>query len=111
MNYLTEGFRKCGIFPFNPNAVEKTLLLRSCTDVNPNTSDHEVPTPKTYTDQEVQVTKPDTAVQMECSFSSIEPSQIDDTLFDASFTDGDDGILTFQTLFISLHSVKVRTLT
>ncbi|KAH3835295.1 hypothetical protein DPMN_108645 [Dreissena polymorpha] len=72
MDCITEGFRKCGIFPFNPNAVEKTLLLRSCTDVDPNSIDLEVPTPETNTDQEVQVTKPDTAVQMECLFSSIE---------------------------------------
>ena len=29
---ITEGFRKCGIFPFSPNAIHKSLLLRSSTD-------------------------------------------------------------------------------
>ncbi|KAH3835274.1 hypothetical protein DPMN_108622 [Dreissena polymorpha] len=56
MDCITEGFRKCGIFPLNPNAVEKTLLLRSCTDADPNSIDLEVPTTETNTDQEVQVT-------------------------------------------------------
>ncbi|KAH3863017.1 hypothetical protein DPMN_025993 [Dreissena polymorpha] len=106
MDCITEGFRKCGIFPFNPNAVDKTLLLRSCTDVDPNSIDLEVPTPETNTDQEVQVTKHDSAVQMECSFSSIESSQIDDTLFDVSFTVGDDGILTLQQASVSQQSLS-----
>ncbi|KAH3848632.1 hypothetical protein DPMN_091012 [Dreissena polymorpha] len=106
MDCITEGFRKCGIFPFNPYAVDKRLLLRSCTDVDPNSIDLEVPTTETFTDQEVQVTKPDTAVQKECSLSSIESSKIDDTLFDVSFTLGDDGILTLQQTSVSQQSLS-----
>jgi hypothetical protein len=29
MSCITEGFRNCGIYPFNPNAIDKSLLLRS----------------------------------------------------------------------------------
>lgn len=37
MSCISEGFRKCGIFPFNPNAIDKELLLRSNVDtVDPN---------------------------------------------------------------------------
>ena len=34
MSCITEGFKKCGIFPFNPNAIDKSLLLRSNTETN-----------------------------------------------------------------------------
>ncbi|KAH3835275.1 hypothetical protein DPMN_108623 [Dreissena polymorpha] len=43
---------------------------------------------------------------MECSFSSIESSQIDDILFDVSFTVGDDGILTLQQASVSQQSLS-----
>ncbi|KAK4306646.1 hypothetical protein Pmani_021539 [Petrolisthes manimaculis] len=29
MANIKSGFRKCGVFPFNPNAVDKTLLMRN----------------------------------------------------------------------------------
>ncbi|KAH3874704.1 hypothetical protein DPMN_037957, partial [Dreissena polymorpha] len=56
----------------------------------------ECPT-RTSTDQEVQ---------MECSFSSIESSQIDDTHFDVSFTVGDDRILPLQQASVSKQSLS-----
>ena len=34
MSCITEGFKKCGIFPFNPNAIDKSLRLRSNTETN-----------------------------------------------------------------------------
>lgn len=29
MSNIKAGFRKCGIYPFNPNAIDKSLLLRN----------------------------------------------------------------------------------
>jgi hypothetical protein len=44
MRSITEGFRKCGIYPFDPNAIDKTLLLRSWDVVNEEDIDLSVST-------------------------------------------------------------------
>jgi len=50
MDCISEGFRKCGIYHFNPNAVDKPLLLRSCTDVDPEAIDLSIPTFRLFQD-------------------------------------------------------------
>ncbi|VDI05779.1 Hypothetical predicted protein [Mytilus galloprovincialis] len=39
MACITQGFKKCGIYPFDPNAIDKTLLFRGGNDVNPDDLD------------------------------------------------------------------------
>ena len=39
MKSIVEGFRKCGIYPFDPNAIDKSLLLRSCENITADNID------------------------------------------------------------------------
>jgi hypothetical protein len=34
MSCITEGFRKCNIYPFNQNAIDKSILLRSSAETD-----------------------------------------------------------------------------
>ena len=43
MSCITEGFKKCEIYPLNPNATDKSLLLRSTTETNPEDLDWSLP--------------------------------------------------------------------
>ena len=39
MDCITEGFRKCGIFPFDPKAIDKSVLFWSNADIDPSSID------------------------------------------------------------------------
>ncbi|VDI39221.1 Hypothetical predicted protein [Mytilus galloprovincialis] len=39
MACITQGFKKCGIYPLDPNAIDKTLLFRGGNDINPDDLD------------------------------------------------------------------------
>lgn len=53
LHNIKEGFRKCGIFPFNPNAVDKTHLLRNQL-IPIDDNDLSIPPPQPYKDAGVQ---------------------------------------------------------
>lgn len=89
---ITQGFRKCGIYPFNPNAIDKTLLLRCCKDatVNPedlDLSSHE-PTNETETEKE------DDALIAGAFLTSLQPADDTEGTTIMELNVGPDGILT-----------------
>lgn len=114
MDCITEGFRKCGIHPFDPNAVDKSLLLRSNTEVDPSHIDLAAkpeqvqdPTVHQSQSQDESIGVPDSvdppivdpADPIDTSFSCLETSalsQPDDMILDISFSVGEDGILALQ---------------
>lgn len=100
MNIIIEGFRKCGIYPFNPNAIDKDLLLRSCQDITADNIDLDKQS------EEVDKDDNDAAEEIPSVSSTVATSEegvLDESVFDMaglgdiSFTVGDDGILTLET--------------
>ncbi|WAQ93894.1 LOW QUALITY PROTEIN: hypothetical protein MAR_006365 [Mya arenaria] len=94
MNCMTEGFRKCGIYPFDPNAVDKPLLLRTSTNADPSSIDLATQ-PQESGEEKVSCTTDDSHDVAEVSYSS-RVKDLDQVLLDESFTVGDDGILTLE---------------
>ena len=72
---IKQGFRKCGIYPFNPNAIDKDQLVRSrlipSTDV-----DLAAPPVYRYADAATQVEVGDPAVQVPVQVPVEEPEQV-----------------------------------
>ena len=106
MDCIIQGFRKCGIHPFNPNAIDKSLLLRSNTDVvDPETVDLSV---EEMPDDKVEVSRGvdnlesmnDLAIQQneEQVTRDIDEEVQSEEQFplELNFVVGDDGILTID---------------
>ena len=111
MNCIIEGFRKCGIFPFNPNAVDKSLLLRSCDVIDEEDIDLSVNNELAINIETKvqQANNIETEMRQEQSIAMLPmtstPEKLDDpskgngsnkqpVFEDITFVVGDDGILT-----------------
>jgi hypothetical protein len=102
---ITEGFRKCGIFPYDPNAIDKSLLLRSNADIDPSTIDLSVKSvqpvakeasPGSTTNQVASdINSSDNDLVLDSSFSWLQGNDTE-PIFDVSFSVGEDGILTLE---------------
>lgn len=105
MNCITEGFRKCGIYPFDPNAIDKTLLLRSNTSVDTLSLDLSVTDKPALIEESQVLNDSDITDNSDVSYS-LAPNtsdlcqesltQSDENIFDITFIVGDDGILTLE---------------
>lgn len=93
---ITEGFRKCGIFPFNPNAVDKSLLVRS-SDMDIGSIDLST---KPCKSNDVPVVNQDDCVENTPVSAVVDnafrESESTEPFFNVSFTVGDDDILTLE---------------
>jgi len=86
MSAITQGFRKCGIYPFDPNEIDKTLLLRGCKDAKPENLD------LSSSDETTPGTDDDSLVS-EAIISSLQPVNESEVTTIVELEVGTDGIL------------------
>jgi len=97
MKSIVEGFRKCGIYPFDPNAIDKSLLLRSCENITADNIDLAKEVEEVSNDDDRVM---DTGIPPTVAIT--EDGILEESLFDMSgmgeisFIVGDDGVLTLE---------------
>ena len=100
MKSIVEGFRKCGIYPFDPNAIDKSLLLRSCENITTDNIDLAKDVEEVSNDDDRVM---DTGIPPIAPTVAItEDGILEESLFDMSdigeisFIVGDDWVLTLE---------------
>jgi len=100
MKSIIEGFRKCGIYPFDPNAIDKSLQLRSCENITTDNIDLAKDVREVSNDDDRVM---DTGIPpITPTVAITEDGILEESLFDVSdmgelsFIVGDDGVLTLE---------------